>query len=119
MQIRLQIICAAVLLFILAGVVLAIRKKRLEIRYSLSWILVIAVLLAIDCFPQSIEYLADLLGIQLPSNMLFLVGFAFFMIIVFGLTTAVSRLSIKNKTLVQEIAILKKRVEDLEKETEN
>lgn len=119
MQIRLQIIFAVLLLIVLFVLVQAIRKKRLEVKYSLSWLFVVLALLIIDCFPQIMKALAKLLGIQVPSNMLFLLGFCFFMIIVYTLTVAVSRLSTKNKILAQEVAILKKQIEDIKERLEN
>lgn len=113
MQVRLRIIFAILLLIVLLVLIEAIRKKKLEVKYSLSWLFVVIALLIIDGFPQIMKVMAKILGIDLPSNMLFLLGVFFLAIIVYTLTVAVSRLSTKNKTLVQEIANLRKKVDDL------
>lgn len=113
MQVRLRIIFAILLLIVLLVLIEAIRKKKLEVKYSLSWLFVVIALLIIDGFPQIMKVMARILGIDLPSNMLFLLGVFFLAIIVYTLTVAVSRLSTKNKTLVQEIANLRKKVDDL------
>ena len=51
---------------------------------------------------------------ELPSNMLFILGFCFLMGIVLNLTVALSKLSVQNKTLIQEVGMLEKRVRELE-----
>jgi len=55
-----------------------------------------------------ITWLAVKLGIASPINMLFFLGFCFSLIIIFVLTVAVSRMSVRIKTLAQEIALYEK-----------
>jgi Tfp pilus assembly protein PilN len=55
------------------------------------------------------------LGFQIVSNALFLAGIIFLVVIALGMTIAISRLSERNKRLTQEVVLLKKRIEDLEK----
>ena len=108
MNIRIQIIVAIIVVSALCVIVNMIRKKRLEIRYALSWILVGIGTLLLDCFPQLITNLAHVLGIASPINMLFFFGFCFSLMIIFVLTMAVSRMSIRIKQLAQEIALYEK-----------
>lgn len=108
MNIRIQIIVAIIVVLALCVIVNMIRKKRLELRYALSWILVGIGTLLLDCFPQLITNLAHVLGIASPINMLFFFGFCFSLMIIFVLTMAVSRMSIRIKQLAQEIALYEK-----------
>ena len=48
------------------------------------------------------------LGIAQPINMLFFVGFCFALCIIFGLTVAISKMSVRIKELAQELALYKK-----------
>ena len=89
-----------------------IRKKALELRYALTWLGVGAVVLVLDVFPEIMGWLARIMGITLPSNMLFFLGFCFSLTIIFGLTIAVSRMSIRIKNLTQEMALYMKREEE-------
>ena len=123
MNLRIQIIIAIVILIALVVIVNMIRKKALELRYALTWLGVGVVVLILDVFPGIMGWLAKIMGIALPSNMLFFMGFCFSLAIIFGLTIAVSRMSIRIKNLTQEIALYMKREEGrirkAEKDEEN
>ena len=118
MQLRLQIIIAIVLLLILIYIIQKIKSRKLEIKYALSWFAVIAVLLLFDLCPFIMTWLSEITGIATPSNWLFALGFVFFILIVLSITVVVSSLVMQNKTLVQEVGMLKRRVEILEKQAE-
>ena len=109
---RLVLICL-VILYLFAAVKL-IHRKRLSLSYSLLWLLMCAALVVMALFPQVVYALTDLLGIGLPINMLF-TGFAFFaLLMLFYLTCIVSRDNEKARTMAQQLALLEKRVRELE-----
>ena len=110
MNIRIQIIVGIVVVIALLVIFNMIRKKKLELRYALAWLLVGVSILVLDCFPQLITWMAHKLGIASPINMLFFLGFCFSLVIIFTLTVAVSRMSIRIKQLAQEIALFEKEV---------
>lgn len=112
MNLRIQIIIAIVIIIALFVIVNMIRKKALELRYALTWLGVGAIVLVLDVFPGIMGWLAKIMGITLPSNMLFFLGFCFSLAIIFGLTIAVSRMSIRLKNLTQEMALYMKHEED-------
>jgi hypothetical protein len=68
---------------------------------------------------QFLYGISDLLGFTVASNALFFFGILFLLLIVLALSVITSRLSEKNKVLTQEVVLLKKRVEDLEKGSRN
>lgn len=105
MNIRIQIIVAVIVILALCIIINMIRTKRLELRYALAWLAVGVGTLILDCFPQLIGWLARKLGIASPINMLFFFGFCFSLIIIFILTIAISRMSVRIKQLAQEIAL--------------
>lgn len=108
MNIRIQIIIAVGVLFALAIIINMIRKKKLELRYALAWLLVGVSILVLDCFPNLIAWISKQIGIASPVNMLFFFGFCFSLVIIFTLTMAMSRMSIRIKQLAQELALYKK-----------
>lgn len=105
MDIRIQIIIAVIIVLALAIIVNMIRKKALELRYALAWIGVGIGVLIFDAFPKLMDVMSKILGIADPVNMLFFLGFCFSLIIIFILTIAVSRMSIRIKQLAQELAL--------------
>ena len=112
MNIRIQIIVAVIVLIALCVIVKMIRKKRLELRYALAWLIVGVGILILDCFPSLIDWLAHKLGIASPVNMLFFFGFCFSLMIIFVLTISISRMSIRLKQLAQELALYEKSNDD-------
>lgn len=115
---KLQIIVAIFLCILLLSLIRKIVKKQLDIKSILYWVLLILVLLAVDIFPQILRSAAQLIGIKLPSNMAFLLAIIFLGVILLSHTITLSKLAETNKTLVQEVALLKSRVEKLEKKKE-
>lgn len=119
MNIRIQVIVAIVLVLALCVIINMIRKKALELRYALAWLLVGFGTLILDLFPGVMLGLAKFMGIEIPSNMLFFLGFCFALIIIFVLTIAVSRMSIRIKNLTQEMALYKKYMQEKENNNKN
>lgn len=109
MNIRIQIIIAVLIIIALIVIINMIRKKALELRYSLAWLAVGAGVIILDLFPGFMEWLSDLMGIASPVNMLFFLGFCFSLIIIFILTIAISRMSVRIKNLAQELALINKK----------
>lgn len=108
MNIRIQVIVAIGVLLALTIIINMIRRKKLELRYALAWLLVGVSVLILDCFPNSIEWISKQVGIASPVNMLFFFGFCFSLVIIFALTVAMSRMSTRIKELAQELALYKK-----------
>ena len=116
MTLKLQIVIAIAILAILAVLVNMIRKRSLELKYALVWMMVLAALLIFDCAPVLLNIVSNFLGIYAPVNMLFFLGFGFSLLIIFSLTVALSRLSNSVRTLDQMVALNEKRLQDLEQE---
>jgi hypothetical protein len=110
-------------LFVVIGIVYVltlIKKGRLELKYALSWIAVAVAVIILDWLPDLITDMADFFGVASPMNMMFFMGFAFLLVIMLTLTVAVSIAAGSVKRLTQKIALLSKRIEELEnKEKEN
>ena len=108
MNIQLKLIIATVVIIAILMVVNMVRKKKLDLRHALPWLAVGAAVLVLDFFPPIVNGLARMMGIDVPINMLFFLGFCFSLIILFGQTLAISHLADKVKRLTQEIALLEK-----------
>lgn len=108
MNIRTQIIIAVIVIIALLIIVNMVCRKVLELRYALTWFIVGMGILVLDLVPGLIEKISDMMGIFTPINMLFFVGFCFSLAIIFVLTVAVSRMSIRIKELTQELALFQK-----------
>ncbi len=105
MSTRLQVLLLVLLIFVMSIVLRQIRAKKLELKYTISWLLLLVALLIVAVFPGLLEMLAHLTGITLPINMIFFLGFIFSLVIIFNLTQAVSKMSEEIKRLTQRIAL--------------
>ena len=72
MNITLRIFLIILLLAFLALVFLQINKKKISMRYASLWIIIIFLLIIVTIFPGIIIKMADLLGFETTSNMVFL-----------------------------------------------
>ena len=118
MNIRVQIIIAVLIAIALIIIINMVRKKALELRYTLTWLFMGLSILILDICPGIMEKLAAFMGIDLPINMLFFLGFCFTLVIIFGMTIAISKMSVQIKLLSQELALHEKREKELNSEQE-
>jgi hypothetical protein len=93
-----------------------IRRGRLKERYALLWVFSGIVLLMLSLSRGLLETIARWVGIFYPPSLLFLVAFVFLLLITLHFSAVISGLSEKNKKLAQEIALLRKTVQELRRE---
>lgn len=95
------------LLFILQR----IRHAKVQIEDSLFWFFFSGILLVLSIFPQLATWMAKLLGLQAPINVVY-VGIIFLLIIKqFFMTLRISQLDSKLKVLVQKVALNEEKIE--------
>lgn len=106
MSAKLQTILIVGIVLILLFILNMIRKRKLELKYSIVWLIVLSLLLVAACVPEKLQQVASYLGIYSPVNMIFFLGFVFLLVIIYVLTVTVSRLSARIRRLAQIVAML-------------
>lgn len=91
-----------------------LKKKKMTVRFSIIWLMSGFALLVFAVFPYVIYVLRDLLHVEIPSNLVFMMLFAFVLLLLLGLSCAVSEFSEKMKRLTQTNALLEERIRVLE-----
>lgn len=109
-----------IILFILISLTFAlfvdqIKQKKLKLQYTLTWMLLLLFILIVTVFPGILGFVANIMGIALPINMIFFFGFLFTLVIIYRLTMAVSKQSEEIKFLTQKVALLEKEINDKRK----
>lgn len=112
MSIKLQILIIVVIILAMLYIVNHVRKKSIDFKYALLWLFVCICVLVLAIFPKLLNVVAKAFGIASPVNMLFFFGFCFSLIIIFVLTVAISRVSIRMKQLAQELALYENKMND-------
>ena len=95
-----------------------VKNKKLELRYTLTWILTSFCFIILSLFPDILRAISDLLHIIEPVNTLFLLIIFFLLVISFTITLVVSKNANRVKTLTQELALIKSELEKLKKESD-
>lgn len=119
MTFRVRVILLIVFIVILGVIINMVKKRQLELKYVLTWLACDIILIVFVCFPQTMGWLANMLGIYSPMNMIFFMGVLMTLCIVFTLTVALSRVTEKVRKLAQIISMLPDEVKKEFYENEN
>ena len=112
MSLNLQIVAVLFLLAILVSIIYILRKGRIAIKYALVWFFAALVLLIFIIFPGLMNSLTNLLGFEVGSNMIFAGLIAMLIFINIALTVIVSGQSSKIRLLIQEVSMLKAKIDE-------
>ena len=113
MQTKLQIVAIIASSGLVLIVFELLRRRRLIERYALLWLLSSVVLLGLSVWTGLLKVISDAVGIVYPPNALFMIAFAFVLVLLLHFSLAISRLSGETKVLAQEVARLDKEIRDL------
>ena len=112
-QFQLYMLVGALALLLLIFVFL---KKGLMTVFL--WLLCLGLSIVLVIFaacPYVVFVLRDILDIEMPVNLVFLLMFCFVLVVLLSLSIAITQLADKCKRLTQENALLEKRVRELER----
>lgn len=113
-RLRIFLLAALVCYFVL--ILLFLKRREISLKYTLLWIFSGIFMGILVIWPDALRGIVSLLGIASNMNGLFLMAIAFIIAILMSLTSIVSKQSDKIKSLTQTIAMLEKRVRELESE---
>jgi len=115
-SLRLGLLIAS--LSVLFVIIAAVVKRRLNIKYSIVWLLWALLSLFMAIYPDSFYGLSHLLGIQLPVNTVFLVMTALLYALTFYVYIMITKHNDEIIKLTYEVASLKKELDELKKKNE-
>ncbi|MHC4278331.1 MAG: DUF2304 domain-containing protein [Planctomycetota bacterium] len=102
-----QILSLAVSIVLLVVVIDFIRRGLLKEKYSILWLASIFAIIVFSLWKSLLHKVAGLLGVAYPPSLLFLVAFAFVLLILLHYSVVISVLTDRNKRLTQELTLLK------------
>lgn len=98
-------------LFIVVLVFAQVRNQKMKEKYAALWLVVSLVILVLALFPSLLGWLADITGVVVPVNLLFLLAIVMLIAVTLHLTLEISKLSDEARALAEEVAILRAHVE--------
>ncbi len=108
---KIQIIAIIASLSFLVYIGRLITKGKLREEYSIVWIICTAILILFSFWRQGLEIISRLVGVYAAPNLIFTGTIFVIFIYLLHLSVVLSRLQQQNKTLAQEIALLKQKKE--------
>ncbi|HET9500958.1 MAG TPA: DUF2304 domain-containing protein [Marmoricola sp.] len=87
------------------------RRHRLREKYAVFWGLVALLTLVITIFPGLLFWVADLIGVAVPANLLFFLGTLLLLGVTLHLSYEMGRQEDRTRTLAEEVALLRLELE--------
>jgi hypothetical protein len=108
MPLKARILIACLSFFLFFFVLNLIRKRRLRIEYSILWLIISSVILVTSIWQSMGDRVARFIGIDYPPALFFLIAIIILILILLHFSTELTKLKDQNKTLAQELSLLKK-----------
>ena len=110
-------IVAAVLA--LSVVVELLRRHRLRERHAVWWIVAGFLALVIGVFPQVLVWSAALVGVEVPTNLVFFVSLTILFVVCIQHSAELTGLEEKTRLLAEHSALQASRIDELERSLAN
>ncbi|MGZ0068026.1 DUF2304 domain-containing protein [Microbacterium arborescens] len=98
---------------ILALIVTMLMRRHLREKYAVMWLVIGVAMLVLALFPDLLGALAAVLGVIVPSNLLFALAVALLIGVTLHLSWELSRAEEEIRRVAEEIAILRADLDDL------
>jgi hypothetical protein len=113
---RLTIVSVIVAIAALVFVFELLRRRRLREKYAVIWVVISLGTLVVALFPPLLGWIAALVGIQTPSNLLFFSSLIILFAVSLQLSREVGLLEEQSRRLAEEVGGLRLRMDALEKQ---
>ena len=110
----LTILAVAAAAVIFAFNVWLLRRGILKEKYAVLWLFVSLVAIVLALLPGIVRWFSNLVGIEVPSNLLFFVTLLLLVLVGIQLSYELSRHEAKIRRLAEESALLSTRITELE-----
>jgi len=115
MEFRARLFAVVLGFVVLLFVINLVRTKKLKEEFALLWLLTGVVLVLTPLFIDYLDMVAYALGIEYPPALVFVLAIISLLLILLQFSMRISRFSEQIKVLTQELALLRVRLEDLER----
>lgn len=119
MSIMLRVLLITMSVLSLFYVISKIRNSKMQIEYSIFWILMSFVMIIMSVFPEIVYWITTAMRMISPANVVYLFIIAILLVKSFMMTIEISKLEDKVKDLVQQIGINEKIQKEIQDEVES
>jgi hypothetical protein len=115
MELRARLFAIALGIVVLLFVVNLVRTRKLKEEFALLWLLTAVVLVLAPLLIDYLDMVAHALGIEYPPAFIFVLAIICVLLVLFQFSMRISHFSEEIKVLTQELALLRARLESLER----
>ena len=98
-------------LVVLAVMLTLLSRRQLKEKYAVLWLLVSAAVAVLALAPGLLDAVADAVGVQVPLNLLLVLGLLVLLVVCVHLSWETSRLEDETRALAEEVALLRLQLE--------
>lgn len=98
---------------VLVIIISLLLRRQLREKYATLWLIIGLALLILAIFPGLLLGMSDLLGVEVPSNLIFALSILLLVGVTLHLSWELSRAEDEVRRVAEDVAILKADVEDL------
>lgn len=102
--------------FILTIIVWMLLSHRLREKYAILWLVIGIAMLVLTIFPDLLFWLSEVLGVQVPSNLLFVAALALLIGVTLHQSWELSTGEDETRRVAEEVAILRAEIEAIRAE---
>lgn len=100
--------------FTLVVVIEMLRRRRLRERHAIWWVIAGLLALIVGIFPGILDWAAALVGINVPTNLVFFVSIAVLFLVCIQTSAELTGVESQTRTLVEMSALQDLRIRELE-----
>lgn len=105
----------ATALLTLIVVVEMLRRRRLRERHAIWWLIAGVLALIVGIFPDTLTWAANLVGVSVPTNLVFFVSIAILFLVCLQHSSELTRIESNTRVLSEHVALQALRITELEK----
>ena len=110
---RFRVVLLIVMALYFLGLIYSLSRKYILMKHTLVWIFSGLLMTLLIIFPGILSRMADAFGVYSDTNLLFGIAIGFMLLIIIYLTHVVTKLTESNRHMIQEIALLNKKIDDI------
>lgn len=97
---------------VLIVVVELLRRRRLRERHAIWWFVAGILALIVSIFPQTLLWVSQAIGVEVPTNLVFFVSIAILFLVCLQHSSELTELESKARSLAEQVALLELRMDE-------
>ena len=103
----------------LAVVIELLRRRHLRERHAIWWLVAGLLALLVGIFPDTLVWAANIVGIEVPINLVFFVSIAVLVLVCLQHSAELTKMESRTRTLAERIALIEMQLQERDRHQHN